>query len=182
MYERTSLWSDPRDPALEADGCCWPGCDRADWHEEASDIPLCTPHFIKVGDAFAKEMQIRLLSPVSWDSTERAEKSRRRLEARAQAIREQAVVYYVRIHDCIKIGYSTNLKARLSTLRVDDDAVLATEPGGRELEALRHQEFADLRIGRRENFKPVDRLLRHIEHVREVCGEPNITTYPQIAS
>jgi hypothetical protein len=94
-----------------------------------------------------------------------------------KAVQAQSVVYYVRIHNYIKIGYTTNVRARMSQLRADVSDVLATEPGGKDLELSRHKQFADLRIGARENFKADKRLMAHIEAVKDFHGEPNITTY-----
>jgi hypothetical protein len=102
--------------------------------------------------------------------------------ASAEAVRdrrhtEQSLVYYVRIGDRVKIGYTTNMRARLPGLRIDETAILATEPGGRELEAQRHEEFHAERIGRREDFNPSRRLLAHIERVVEENGPPIVTSY-----
>lgn len=96
---------------------------------------------------------------------------------RAGAYADQSVVYYARIHDHVKIGFSTNMSQRLIALRVDPAAVLATEPGGRELESQRHKMFAEERRGKREDFNPSRRLLEHIKAVRNRHGEPVITGY-----
>lgn len=103
-----------------------------------------------------------------------------RREASRAASERQSVVYYVRIHDRVKIGYTGNLKQRLSGLRVDPDALLATEPGGREQEAIRHAQFADERYGKREDFNPSRRLLEHIAQVKTLHGDPVLTTHPQL--
>ena len=73
-------------------------------------------------------------------------------------------VYYIRIGDLIKIGYSENLSRRLGAYP-PDAILLATEIGTRSLEAQRHREFAaDLRR-RNEWFAPSPALLAHIERV-----------------
>ena len=69
----------------------------------------------------------------------------------------------------------------MSQLRVPVDAILATEPGGRDIEATRHKQFADLRVGTMENFRPDKRLIDHIDAVRDFHGEPMITDYPHKA-
>jgi hypothetical protein len=104
-----------------------------------------------------------------------------RLQRREQAMQEQSQVYYVRLGDHVKIGYSINLRQRLNALRVDADALLATEPGDQKLERQRHLQFADERVGRRENFNPSRRLLEHIEAVKAEHGPPRMTTYPKVA-
>lgn len=74
-----------------------------------------------------------------------------------------AVVYYVRHGDHVKIGRTTDLQSRLRSLYLDPDALLATEPGGQQLETQRHAQFADERVyANRELFNPSRRLLAHI--------------------
>lgn len=99
---------------------------------------------------------------------------------RVKAYEEQSQVYYIRIGDHIKIGYTQNLKERINGLRVDASDVLATEPGGREKERERHLQFADIRIGRRENFERTADLLTHIAKVRREHGKPKMTGYVKL--
>lgn len=98
---------------------------------------------------------------------------------RHKAYAEQSQVYYIRMGDYIKIGYTQNLKERLNGLRVDAADVLATEPGSRAKERERHLQFADIRIGRRENFERTADLLTHIAKVRREHGKPKMTGYIQ---
>lgn len=73
------------------------------------------------------------------------------------------VVYYLRTPSGrVKIGYTANLKRRLVQLRARAADVLAYEPGGRDVEARRHAEFADARVGRTEDFDVSDDLARHL--------------------
>ena len=84
----------------------------------------------------------------------------------AQATRGIAVVYYLRLPDGrIKIGTSRDALARLARhrRRFGDVAVLAVEFGGRDLEALRHQQFAHLLVEGREIFSAGPDLMRHVE-------------------
>lgn len=82
------------------------------------------------------------------------------------------VVYYVRRSHLIKIGTTTNLHDRMHVLMPDE--ILAVEPGGRELEKERHQQFADLRIGKlSEHFYPGRELKEHIAKVRAEHGRPD---------
>jgi len=91
--------------------------------------------------------------------------------------RDQSVVYYIQEHDgYIKIGFSADLRQRLANLRLSHKEVLATEPGGRELEKMRHEEFAHLRIGRWEKFAAADELRSHIAMIRSHFGEPVFPT------
>ena len=69
------------------------------------------------------------------------------------------LVYYVQFGDRIKIGTTIDLPWRLHD--VPCDAVLATEPGDRQLEHQRHEQFAEFRIYR-EWFRPGRPLMDHI--------------------
>jgi len=83
-----------------------------------------------------------------------------------------AVVYYVRMHEHIKIGFSTDPKSRFQTFAIHSDAILALEPGGRDVEAQRHRQFASLRVRHTELFAIDVALLAHIEQVRQTYGDP----------
>jgi hypothetical protein len=67
------------------------------------------------------------------------------------------------------------MSERLKSLRVDVTDVMATEPGGRDKERERHEQFADIRRGRKENFERTPELLTHIAKVRRENGKPKIT-------
>lgn len=96
------------------------------------------------------------------------------LAARRKLYSGQSVVYYVRVGDLIKIGVTTNMKARMPQLMPDE--ILATEPGGPEIERERQAQFAHLKV-RGERFKSEADLLDHIAKIREAHGEPQMTGY-----
>lgn len=161
--------------------CHWPKC-----HSEPLEmqIPLCERHFVYIGERFMSERTVlgaRYLRAGAPEREERQAEVRRREADRAIALEDQSVVYYVRIGDHVKIGFSANLRQRLIALRVSPDAVMATEPGGRTVEAVRHKEFAAERVGRREDFNPSRRLLNHIELIRREHGGPSIKGYPKVS-
>jgi len=56
------------------------------------------------------------------------------------------LVYFIRNGTRIKIGWTTNLKARLSSLALPATAVALTVAGGPEQEAILHQRFARARV------------------------------------
>jgi hypothetical protein len=160
-----------------AHSCCWPNCVRKSF--SADKIPLCGDHFGHVADLYKIECRrLGLDKPrkpsarwLEYQAAERAkadERASRRREAENQ-------VYYVQLGDRIKIGYTKNIRRRMAQLRTHPRFVLAVEPGGPEQERLRHQEFAGLRDGRREEFFPHERLMRHINLIRETYGPPRIT-------
>jgi hypothetical protein len=77
-------------------------------------------------------------------------------------------VYYLTIRPgVIKIGFTRYLLSRLKSLRHPVTDLLATEPGGRGVEAERHRQFADERITTQaEDFRLSDRLAEHIRLMR----------------
>lgn len=74
-------------------------------------------------------------------------------------------VYYVRSENgAIKIGYTDNLLARMSSLGTASPMrleVVAQEEGGKSLERERHRQYKALNT-RGEWFRPSDELHRHI--------------------
>lgn len=74
------------------------------------------------------------------------------------------VVYYVRLGTRVKIGTTRNIEGRLRILPHEE--VLAIEPGGYEVEALRHDQFSQLRV-RGEWFLAEEKLLSHAAALRE---------------
>lgn len=73
-------------------------------------------------------------------------------------------VYYMRLGNRVKIGFTTRLKQRLAELNAEE--LLATEPGDRRLEHKRHEQFRDLRTTG-EWFRLEGALIRHIDELRE---------------
>ncbi|MGW2721419.1 hypothetical protein [Streptomyces sp. NPDC001492] len=99
-------------------------------------------------------------------------------KARREAARRwkesPGIVYYVLRGTLIKIGTTTRPRQRFDALM--PDAVLAIEPGNKELERLRHTQFGPLRnhdVGR-EYFIPGPALLDLIRQLREQQGVPHI--------
>ena len=69
-----------------------------------------------------------------------------------------SVVYFIRNGSRIKIGWTTNLKARLSSLALPPSAVELQIDGGPEEEAIMHRRFAKARVGRTEWFEAIPEL------------------------
>lgn len=88
----------------------------------------------------------------------------------------EGVVYYLAFNGLIKIGTSTNVKSRISSLPHDE--LLATEPGSYELEKQRHRQFHHLRY-KGEWFNPGPELQAHITQLKENALErPQRNTTP----
>jgi hypothetical protein len=73
------------------------------------------------------------------------------------------IVYYILFGNRIKIGISATLRSRLDALP-RGVRVLATEPGGRDVERQRHEQFADCRVGG-EWFRMTRPLLVHVANL-----------------
>lgn len=73
------------------------------------------------------------------------------------------VIYYMRIGNRVKIGWSTNLPGRLATINPEE--LMAVEPGGRAVECHRHAEFSYLRT-HGEWFRLASPLVEHIASLR----------------
>ncbi len=80
------------------------------------------------------------------------------------------VVYYIRFRDRIKIGTSSNPRARLSALWHEE--LLAFERGDRHIERRRHEQFAEHRLGRSEWFSDHPALDGHIDILRAGVDDP----------
>lgn len=81
------------------------------------------------------------------------------------------VVYYIRRGRYVKIGTTTNLRARLRDLMPDE--VLAVEPGSYLLESQLHAQFANIRYRPdREYFELTPELQAHIDAIVGKHGSP----------
>lgn len=153
------------------DRCRWAGC-----HASCVDeIELCWYHFRLAGETFM-EKRSAFGSAALIERKERREAERAAeppVPTKEEWWRSRSVVYYVRTPtDHIKIGYTIHLRERISSLRLERSALLAVEPGWRDIEAQRHTQFAEERQGKRENFNPSRRLLAHVDLVRSKHGDP----------
>lgn len=88
---------------------------------------------------------------------------------------EQSVVYYIRRGSLIKIGLTRRLRQRMAALMPDE--ILAVEPGDRETEYARHQQFDYLGVGR-EHFRDTPELRQHIGAILAKHGPPQVTYEP----
>lgn len=115
-------------------------------------------------------------------------KSSSRVLAKAEIIRRDAirdafdglgpVVYYVRRQGLVKIGWSSDLRKRLSKLHVRPADLLAVQCGERSDEADMHCRFSHLRVTGddlgREHFRLADELLDHVNGLRRGLNLPEV--------
>lgn len=138
--------------------CRWDGCRS----EQFLALPLCLEHALCTAQ-FLREVFLHH-NPVI-DTQQRT----------------QCFVYYVMTGpNTVKIGYTSDLRQRLNSLRTELQYVVALEIGGRELEKERHQQFAMQRIGRKEDFTLNEALKQHIDQLQTKRDEliALATTYP----
>jgi len=76
-----------------------------------------------------------------------------------------SVVYYMRIGNRVKIGYSSNLVERLNAINPEE--LLAAESGTTDTERRRHREFGQYRT-HGEWFRLEGKLAEHIKRLRQV--------------
>lgn len=92
------------------------------------------------------------------------EETNNRLMGKREAV---ARVYYARLSDRVKIGYSYNVRQRMWSLSPEE--LLASEPGSLEKEAERHRQFAHLRT-HGEWFRYEGELVEHVEELRRLAA------------
>lgn len=148
--------------------------DRSDPHR--ADILITLHRFELAGievDDRAVDIAIKLTRWYAATADERDRVGREEMERRRQeAEARDCWVYYIRVGRLIKIGMTTNLASRFSSLRPNE--VLAIEPGGSQREIAMHREFAELRVGG-EYFHPGAALQRHVASLRDQLGAPQWT-------
>lgn len=144
----------PEVPGFQLE-CCHPGCESSPQRRYEFPVPLCSRHIVKV---MARSIELAKDAKRAHVVQNAASMPGAR---RAEA--HDPVVYYVKFGDRVKIGTTTNFQARMSN--IPHDEVLAVEPGGRELEQLRHKQFAEAR-SHREWFDLSAELFRHIDRIK----------------
>lgn len=78
-------------------------------------------------------------------------------------------VYFIRWGDKVKIGTSTDVAARVRSLSLPPDALVATAPGGYKHEAYLHGKFSAYRIKSTEWFRQNREL---DDYIAELSGLP----------
>lgn len=76
----------------------------------------------------------------------------------------RGVVYFARVGDLIKIGWTSNVKRRMWSINAD--AVFHTQPGTRHDERALHAKFNHLLVKGREWFRSDPELLAFIKGLR----------------
>lgn len=157
--------------------CVWPECG-ARLLPGYRCGPLCTWHATSVVEAMASQHQTRRrITHATAAAANRAARESEQATAREAAKGTQpGWVYYVRVGDRVKIGYSADVKRRMRAYPPGSH-LLAAHPGTAQLETEMHQRFAGSRAAGREWFRETADLTEHIGQVVEQFGEPTQHRY-----
>lgn len=133
--------------------------------------PICLDCSMKVLDALGDAFNMPEVSALQRSRLTRERANRGegwRVTPKPDAVGH---VYYVRVGDLIKIGYSSDVRRRLKAYP-PDSVLLAVEPGPSSVEGERHGEFRAFLERGREWFRPSRQLLAHIEALVAAHGDP----------
>lgn len=148
-------------------------CGIQDCNQPQFDsLPLCEDHSWDVWrkmEYTADSLRSRgaaVMRKQAWDR-ENIEKLRAQSKAKAAGTykSDPGTIYYLQVEDKIKIGFTTDLPARMNAYP-PMARLLATHPGTFALEAAMHKKFNKWLAGRREWFHAGKDLIEHIEQVR----------------
>lgn len=162
---------------LRATSCVMPGC-----HKLTSDLPhlrLCNAHLAIVAEqvnAAANESNPLVLDDVPVDPDEYLLAHERKEALPKPRRKPKPVIYYVKISDYIKIGWTSDLQSRMRSYP-PNSVLLAVHPGSRADETKLHKRFAAHRTHGREWYAPVPTVLHHIEQMKAQHGEPEQVTF-----
>lgn len=125
-------------------------------------FPICSTH--------ASELYLFVQRPMRWQE---------RLAVEDPSVVSipadgASTVYYVAMLGFVKIGWTSNLRKRLSNYPASYH-LLATESGDLGLERRRQMQFAHLHAHRREYFAPAPDLIEHINALRATDGSQPIS-------
>ena len=153
------------------------------------DMQVCSQHHTQLVDGakywlrnHAEEWEIAEILA----ARESNKQHRQRIAAAERRSRVISTVYFVR-RDCfIKIGVTTNLKARLASLsmggvrvpkgmKLGPVTLLATMPGNRANESYLHGRFAAHRVGDTEWFYPHPEVIAFIEGLQGFVRDGGLT-------
>jgi hypothetical protein len=136
----------------------------------AAPIPLCRAHQIEV----ALQVVPGALAEL-WSSARAAQTRPEGVTAEALPVAippqlpraHASVVYFIQNGNRIKIGHTTRLPNRLSTLTLRKANVLLLLQGGSELESALHARFQQARVDRTEWFRTTQELLTFIREKQQ---------------
>ena len=148
-------------------------------------VALCHPHRIEVALTVVPDLlRDGLATALTSNATPVAVRDDLIATAAATPVDDllhgvhDSVVYFIANGGRVKIGYTTNLKSRLSALALRSDSVLLTLQGGPELERALHARFAKYRNGNTEWFELAPEIFRYASGCNAVTRSPTPTADP----
>lgn len=93
--------------------------------------------------------------------------------AHAEFMTKPGTIYYLRVGDLVKVGYSADLTQRMKQYP-PHAVLLAQHPGTRETERDMHQKLATKLAKGREWFKTCPEVEAHIETVKATYAQPHL--------
>lgn len=148
--------------------CCWPNCRFL----PEDEVPLCDFHARQVAVVVAEWPADRGQFQRTVADQERIDRMRE--DALKTKRAQWGQIYYIRLNDVIKIGWTSNLYGRL--IDYNPGAVLlAHHAGTRADERDLHRSFAPLRVHGREWYDGAAQIiLDHIAKVLDENGPPKV--------
>lgn len=164
--------------------CLVPGCGQrlAEWidgarhHEYLRDaslaLPLCKEHGVIV---WQQVQRFRLLPDVVETAQQLAERHRREagrgLTQQAQESDDGGELYFVRINNLVKVGWTQTLPRRLKEYGAGAE-LLCHYPGTRDEETQLHRRLTAVRAKGREWYHDGEVIQRRVTQVVEEFGPP----------
>jgi hypothetical protein len=167
---------------MRSTGCGIAGCAQP--IEPGSSLNLCATHLLAAYDWVAREVgvtdllpspclacgsRVGIRYPSGWICATCEWRVGEIPDGDLAQVRVD-VVYYLRFGDRVKIGTSSNPRARLAQLRYDE--LLAFERGDRATEQRRHAQFASHRFPGSEWFRRHRALDDHIRNLAAGVVDP----------
>lgn len=154
--------------------CTAPGCDEP----MAKELwPLCFTHAVTIYTRMKQSEEVveaviaQMCTPAKNDRNNAIDAHDAKIRGTAEGF-----VYYLRVGDRIKIGYSVDVRQRMRAYPPDSE-LLAVEPGSLALERERHQQFAGQRAAGREWFRPCPEIEQHAAELVAAHGSPARFSY-----
>lgn len=153
--------------------CAMPLCNGTPIvHAERGPLGICALCALDVADHFAmlKDRKPLTERQVQRRLREMAERERRQAEAESRAL-APGWIYYLRVADRIKVGYSVDVKRRMRSYPPHAE-LLAVHPGTPTLEREMHAKLAAHLAQGREWFRPTAEVMEHVASVLAEFGPP----------
>lgn len=130
-----------------------------------SPFPVCQQHRVEIAMSVIPEILGRELAALLAIPTTPLPRPDAVTVESLWAGPHEEVVYFIANGGRVKIGFTTNLRSRLSALSLRRDNVLTALEGGTDLEQILHAHFSEHRRGNTEWFDLAPEIVRYISEV-----------------